>query len=556
LIEKSVKTKKGCTETASYIKPAESNHKEEAVTDTSEKKFIPEFIYDKEDANELALYVRQIRQYPRLHHEEVIELSRRIRCRSDMRARNKLVVHNLLLVLKIAGWYRKRGVEFDDLVQDGNIGLITAASRYDGRKGYQFSTYATWWIRQAITRAIQNYARVIRTPVHAQEMRSKVMKSASDLAYKLQREPTIEEVAAHSDIKITGVRKVFNGLHMPIISLNALLSEDGESNDTLLDHISDSNLLDPSRFLEAREEIESASKEIRVLLAVLDQIEESKQNQEVFRMIYGLGKDGQDNHTTASISKKIGMSHGFPYFIRTRSWQRLNTAGVLFDHETLPRELERIHILEDLVGAKASFEISAADKAQAKRLMESVPQSLPPLTDEISDSNQSDQPEKHASSKGYETPSNIIYLDVPFEAILKAVEQWSGIKVVAIIGRGRKIKVALTRQVAMYLVREDLKWPFVKIGLAFDGRDHTTVVHNCQMIQVLVEEDRTAHREINGIRALYRGYVSKLKSASKNEEKPVMEKASPDSKSINANPTPELCNLADDLARGWGIAKK
>lgn len=528
----------------------------------SEDERVPEFVSEKSDNGTVSPYYRQACQYPLLPPEVVIALSKRVRQKKDVRARNKLMVHNLRLSLKIAQWYMGRGVDYDDLVQEGNLGLMKAAERFDGRKGFQFSTYAIWWIRQYITRAIADFSRLIRMPVHAHHLHAKVMKAARTLAGELEREPTVEEVAARSGVSSETVNKVFTALQVPIVSLDAVIDfEDGET--TAADFVPDRKLLSPIRVLEAKEELESATSEVRVLLTVLKCLGESERDLEIFKMTYGIGDDGRDDHTIDSIGHAVGLSRGISYMVRTRAWGKAHAVGIVLCHETLEKEIGRIRTLEDLVGKKTSFRITSADMEQARKIIHSSPSpSLPVEEDEIDKGSlpvslvsaghdATDQPlSGHASDD--------VHPDVHFEAIVKAVERYSGVRAEVIRKRGRSAKVALARQVAMYLVREDLQWSFPRIGLAFDGRDHTTVMHNCEMVEVLIKESRLAKREIDEIRALTRKQLRQLKLrpengdvASPNESG--SEEHHSGARPVNEEVTPELRSLADELASGWHL---
>src|ERR671938_1013225 len=153
---------------------------------------------DKEIPNPLARYLRQIGRGRLLTHEEEIDLGRRVR-EGDETARSKLIEKNLRLVIPVAKKYRGMGLPFGDLIQEGNTGLMRAADKFDPEKGFRFSTYATWWIRQAVQRAVADQGRTIRMPVHMGEKIRKVSRAMSELALEIEREPTEEEVARRLD---------------------------------------------------------------------------------------------------------------------------------------------------------------------------------------------------------------------------------------------------------------------------------------------------------------------------------------------------------------------
>ncbi|HOM98280.1 MAG TPA: sigma-70 family RNA polymerase sigma factor, partial [Acetomicrobium sp.] len=145
-------------------------------------------------ADPVRMYLREIGKIPLLTKEEEVELAKRVEA-GDEEAKKKLIEANLRLVVSIAKKYIGRGLSFLDLIQEGNLGLIRAVEKFDYRKGFKFSTYATWWIRQAITRAIADQARTIRIPVHMVETINKLIRVSRQLVQQLGREPTVEEIA-------------------------------------------------------------------------------------------------------------------------------------------------------------------------------------------------------------------------------------------------------------------------------------------------------------------------------------------------------------------------
>lgn len=161
------------------------------------------------------MYLREIGKFPLLTSEEEIVLAKRIKD-GDMRAKHKLVNSNLRLVVSIAKKYTGRGMLFLDLVQEGNLGLIRAVEKFDYRKGYKFSTYATWWIRQAITRAIADQARTIRIPVHMVETINRLRKTSRILLQKLGRKPTEKEIAKKARMSVEKVREIIKVSQVPL----------------------------------------------------------------------------------------------------------------------------------------------------------------------------------------------------------------------------------------------------------------------------------------------------------------------------------------------------
>ena len=188
------------------------------------------------------VYLKEIGRVPLLTPEEEIELAIRIGD-NDQQAKQRLAEANLRLVVSIAKRYVGRGMQFLDLIQEGNLGLIKAVDKFDYTKGFKFSTYATWWIRQAITRAIADQARTIRIPVHMVETINKVKKTNSQLLHKNGRDPTAEEIAADLNMPVEKVREILRVSQEPV-SLETPIGEEDDSH--LGDFIPDDDALAPA----------------------------------------------------------------------------------------------------------------------------------------------------------------------------------------------------------------------------------------------------------------------------------------------------------------------
>ena len=201
------------------------------------------------------MYLKEIGKVPLLSAEEEIELAKRMEL-GDMEAKKRLAEANLRLVVSIAKRYVGRGMLFLDLIQEGNLGLIKAVEKFDYRKGYKFSTYATWWIRQAITRAIADQARTIRIPVHMVETINKLIRVSRQLLQELGREPSPEEIAAEMSMPVERVREILKISQEPV-SLETPIGEEEDSH--LGDFIQDDNVpvpADAAAFTLLKEQLE------------------------------------------------------------------------------------------------------------------------------------------------------------------------------------------------------------------------------------------------------------------------------------------------------------
>lgn len=239
------------------------------------------------------IYLREIGRHKLLNGREEIELARATRSGDEI-ARRKLVQSNLRLVVSIARRYINRGIGFQDLIQEGNLGLIRATEKFDPERGYKFSTYATWWIRQSITRAIANKSRAIRIPVHMTEVMSRLCKVVRQCAETSGRRPTLEEIVEASGLEREKVLLAF-GASKGLLSLDAT-TKDGFDR-TLGDMLQDENLLPPEE--EAASKL--LTKDIGELLLCL-----TTQEQDVINLRFGL-KTGRPM-TLAESGQILGLS--------------------------------------------------------------------------------------------------------------------------------------------------------------------------------------------------------------------------------------------------------
>jgi RNA polymerase primary sigma factor len=239
------------------------------------------------------MYLKEIGRVPLLSAEEEIKLAQRIED-GDEEAKRRLAEANLRLVVSIAKRYVGRGMLFLDLIQEGNMGLIKAVEKFDYNKGYKFSTYATWWIRQAITRAIADQARTIRIPVHMVETINKLIRISRQLLQELGREPAAEEIAAEMDMSPDKVREILKIAQEPV-SLETPIGEEDDSH--LGDFIEDQDALAPA---------DAAAYELlkEQLEDVLDTLTEREEN--VLRLRFGLD-DGR-TRTLEEVGKVFGVT--------------------------------------------------------------------------------------------------------------------------------------------------------------------------------------------------------------------------------------------------------
>ena len=246
-----------------------------------------------ESTDPVRQYLREIGRVPLLNAEEEIELAKRYE-KNDKKAKDKLTETNLRLVVSIAKKYIGRGLSLLDLIQEGNQGLIRAVEKYDWRKGFKFSTYATWWIRQAITRAIADQARTIRIPVHMVETINKLYRISRRLMQELGREPTAEETGEQVELSPDRVREIFK-IAQETTSLEAPVGEDQES--VLGDFIPDEGQLSP---------VDQASKQL--LKDHLDEVLATLTEREAKVLKLRFGLEGSKQMTLEEVGKVFGVT--------------------------------------------------------------------------------------------------------------------------------------------------------------------------------------------------------------------------------------------------------
>lgn len=244
-------------------------------------------------ADSTRLMLKQFGAYDLLSFEEEKRLAKQARDGS-IAARNKLVEHNMRLVVSIARKYKGVGLGFQDLVQEGGIGLVKAVDKFDPDKGFRFSTYATYWIRQAISRAIAEQNRIIRVPVHMIDLASKVKKATQELAQILHREPSVEEIAKKMNLTVDKVKEVQETFKTPL-SLDVPVGDEEDS--TVGDLVADNNFEDPLNGIIR----DDRSKQIEAVLNSL-----SEKEAKIIKMRFGL-YDGNPK-TLQEIGEAFGCS--------------------------------------------------------------------------------------------------------------------------------------------------------------------------------------------------------------------------------------------------------
>ncbi len=283
---------------SSTIKDIEEPDPEELVDEEEEEEDVltqGQYFDDASD-DSVRLYLREIGKIPLLNSEEELALAHRV-VAGEKKAKDKMAEANMRLVVSIAKRYSGRGLDFLDLIQEGNTGLLRAVEKFDPDKGFKFSTYATWWIRQAITRAIADQARTIRIPVHMVETINKLLRTQRRMTQEMNREPTIEELAKELEMEPDKVEYVIK-IKQDITSLDAGVGRDGEDEDSVLgDFIEDEDGTTPEESATSQ----LLKEQVQSILSTL-----SDREQKIVKMRFGL--ENGKSHTLEEVGQEFAVT--------------------------------------------------------------------------------------------------------------------------------------------------------------------------------------------------------------------------------------------------------
>ena len=289
---------------------------EEDEENPDEEIILQDGIRDSDTGNvtdPIHMYLKEIGQVPLLTPDQEIELARRVE-QGDQEAKRKLEEANLRLVVSIAKHYTGHGMSLMDLIQEGSLGLIRAVEKYDYKKGFRFSTYATWWIRQSITRAIADQGRTIRIPVHMVENINKVNRSARDLVQKLGRDPTVEELSKETHMSVDRIREIQRISREPV-SMETPVGDEEDS--SLGDFIRDDTTPHPAD--EAARTM--LREQIREILSDL-----TEREQQVLRLRYGL--DDDRSRTLEEVGRQLNVTRERIRQIEAKALRKLKRKNI------------------------------------------------------------------------------------------------------------------------------------------------------------------------------------------------------------------------------------
>lgn len=283
----------------------------EDVLKSVEDPKVQESLLSVNSDDSVKIYLRQIGKIPLLSAEEELDLAKKIQEDHDAFSKDVLVNANLRLVVSIAKKYIGRGLSFLDLIQEGNVGLIKAAGRFDYKKGYKFSTYATWWIQQSITRAIADKARIIRLPIHMIDSISKIRRTTLELTTELGRTPTKQEIAYRLGLPVSKLTSIIKSAQSTVSMDTPATSDDDSSK--IADFIVDNSTITPDGKVSQENLLEDTRK-------ILNQL--SQKERDVLILRYGLDNNGMKK-TLDEIGSQYGVSRERIRQIETRAISKL-----------------------------------------------------------------------------------------------------------------------------------------------------------------------------------------------------------------------------------------
>ena len=307
----------------------------------------------------VAIYLKETKRFPLLTHEATMELFRKYKEDGDKKARQKIIEHNLRLVVDIAKRYSNNGIEFSDLIQEGNIGLMTALEKFDYKRGFKFSTYATWWIRQAIARSVYDSGKTMRIPVHISERIKKLKSIRNELTQSLEREPSIKELANKTGFTPEKIRELDRISQQPIY-IDETISEDHET--TRGEMMIDENAINPIEQLEI-EDLKNIFKEIFNNNEIFHISDKAKQ---ILIMRFGL-EDGKAR-TLDEVGKYFNVTRERIRQIEARALRNLRSPKVAPLIANYYKEIGNEDILKYNAIQKRKQEIIERKKEKAKNL--------------------------------------------------------------------------------------------------------------------------------------------------------------------------------------------
>jgi RNA polymerase primary sigma factor len=439
----------------------------------------------KENLTGDELFMRTFR-YPVLPHETVVELAKQVKS-GDEKAREKLILHNMRLVMSIGKKYRGYGLDDHDLYQEGVIGLMKAIEKYDPLLGWRFSTYATWWIKQSIRRALDDKGADIRLPEHVGMRRRKIKRIASELTASLGRKPTVEEIKKKSGFSLTDIEDSFKMTGTVVFSIHETIEhKDGETERG--DTLPDPHSIDPAELLERKEARMQLDDRIGSLLRALPTLSVNDRDIEIFKASYGLnGSIVQINLPLEYVAKQFDLTRERVRQIIAGIWSKLERRN--------PEWLSVLRALEIRGDKCVRVDASRHKELQKKKLV-------------ISEARRRQGWHFRASPAFVKWQPNESDQKNPARACLAFVGMAYEIQVSDILVLKPKKLAKWTQYLSVYLMSKVLKLDNIEIAAHAPPVKPSLVRDMCRDVESLIKSDAFIYEDVEGLMAHFQKAMS------------------------------------------------
>lgn len=443
-------------------------------------------------------YFRLAKSYKILTYEETIYLARKA-SEGDESAREKIILHNLRLVLFFAFRFKNRGMDLDDLIQVGNIGLIKAADRFDYKLGCKFSTYAAWWIKQCIRKALARQAGPVRLPVWRQNLRYTVNRAAEELSNKLGRKPTVDEISERTNLSRLTVCEILAGEGYEAYSLDTRMEPNEGSETTYSDIFPDQNGIKPDVKVCAEEELDWLGSQVTSMLSALDSgLYIKDRDRKIFRRFYGLNGSVDIYNTLDLTALEFHVTRERIRQVIRKIWGNLhaNHPELELNHNRLISLYTRVATLENAT----EREISLGKTTEATKVAEKREDTTPSHVNK-----QRRRQLKHIRA----TPAFVHWRPNPSsldqsKAVIQLIGVAYEIEVPLHMNRSGSAQVSWARNLAMYIMRKDLNMPYSAINAILGQSYPQKAPSACDNVRLTLANDLLVRTDVEKIRSHFK----------------------------------------------------